>query len=171
MSRGASLRSDKIWADDEHSWYQSLTQPPQEDHCHVDGGKREFTRFLQPISRQEMMIMLVAEPTLFQQRQTQISCCSLCLRGAIKRPHQWVWLKYDTKNIAGPPQALHYMRVEESALFWFLTWASMTDKCFIGQRNCSFYGLQTFDRFRNCLFPTSFYNHSVLINVKLGLTF
>lgn len=64
------------------------------------GGGRDFTRFLHPISRQEMTVRLLAELTLFQQRQTQISCCSLCLRVAIKRLHQWH--KYDTKNIASP---------------------------------------------------------------------
>lgn len=51
-------------------------------YCEADrGGERDFTRFLQPISRQEMMVMLVVEPGLLQQRQTQISCCSVCLRG------------------------------------------------------------------------------------------
>lgn len=38
MSQGASLRCDKIWADDERGWYQSLTHPPQENYCDVDGG-------------------------------------------------------------------------------------------------------------------------------------
>lgn len=41
--------------------------------------------------------------------------------------------------------------------------------CLIGQRNCSFYGLQTLDHFRNCLFLT-FINHSVLIIAEMGLT-
>lgn len=90
----------------------------------------------------------------------------LHLRGAIKRPHQWICLKYEAPPKKSWSELKLYM-IWESRSLPFSTQASAVGKwCFIEWGDWSFNGLlspQT--SLRSCLFPMLFINYSIIITV------
>lgn len=66
------------------------------------GGKRDFTRFLHPISRQKVMVMLLAELVLSLQRQNQIFCCCIWERSYKKTTSMSPSEIWSPKKKAGP---------------------------------------------------------------------